>query len=177
MTRILVAGVGNIFCGDDAYGVEVVSRLARSAALPRAVVVKDFGIKGLDLAYALMDGWDCAVIVDASARGEAPGTVSVIEPRFDEEDKEEQQPLFASAHGLDPAKVLRLVATLGGNCKRILFVVCEPSTLGGEDGALGLSDIVASAVEPSVRLIEDLVSSLPRDEGDLQGSSLERSAS
>jgi hydrogenase maturation protease len=177
MTRILVAGVGNIFCGDDAYGVEVVRRLARRRTLPAAVDVKDFGIRGLDLAYSLMDGYDCAIIVDAAARGDAPGAVSVVEPQLGESVDIEPHALFSSMHALDSAKVLHLVDTLGAACKRILFVVCEPLTLGGEDGAMGLSDVVADAVEPSVHLVERLVTSLLRDDKIAQYASAERSPS
>ena len=80
MSGILVAGIGNIFRGDDGFGVEVVLRLARRS-LPAEVSVVDFGIRGIDLTYALMDGYDAVVMVDTMRRGEAPGTVSVIEPR------------------------------------------------------------------------------------------------
>ena len=162
MSRILVAGVGNIFCGDDAYGVEVVGRLLRERRLPLVDVV-DFGIRGLDLAYALSDGYDCVIIADAAARGERPGTVSLLEPEISPSRADEPPTAFDSAHGLDPEKVLGLVAMLGAGCKRIFFVVCEPFDLGGEEGAMGLSQVVAGAVQPSVELIEKLVSSLLRD--------------
>lgn len=162
MTRILIAGVGNIFCGDDAFGVEVVTRLARRAALPRSVHVKDFGVKGLDLAYALADGYDFAVIVDAAARGQTPGTISVIEPEREEPSDSAPQALFVSTHGLDPEKVLSLVAAAGCECKRIVFVVCEPLTLGGENGAMGLSDAVAAAVEPAMHVVKRLTDSFLR---------------
>ena len=164
MTRILVAGVGNIFCGDDAFGVEVAAELMRRRALPASVDVKDFGIKGLDLAYALIEGYDAAIIVDAAARGLAPGALSLIKPERAAKNEGAPQTLFAASHGLDPEKVLDLVAALGGACNQILFVVCEPFTLGGEDGWMGLSDIVAAAIEPSVHLVENLVSSLLRED-------------
>jgi len=163
MSRILVAGVGNIFCGDDAYGVEVVGRLLRERRLPLVDVV-DFGIRGLDLAYALSDGYDCVIIADAAARGEKPGTVSLLEPEVEPSRAEAPPAAFNSAHGLDPERVLGLVTMLGGGCKRIFFVVCEPFDLGGEDGAMGLSQVVAGAVQSGVELIERLVSSIIRDE-------------
>ncbi len=173
MTRILVAGVGNIFFGDDAYGVEVVGRILRRNALPPSVDVKDFGIKGLDLAYALSGGYDAAIVIDAAAHGRTPGAVSVIEPP--RRAAGEGEILIASTHGLDPDKVLSLVAAFGASCNRILFVVCEPFDLGGDDGAMGLSEIVAAAVEPSVQLTERLVSSLLR--GEEIGKPAERSLS
>ena len=164
MSRILVAGVGNIFCGDDAYGVEVIGRLLGERLLPSAIDVVDFGVRGLDLAYALCDGYDCVIIADAAARGEKPGTVSLLEPEFPPLRADAPRVALDSTHGLDPEKVLALVTMLGGGCKRIFFVVCEPFDLGGEDGAMGLSNVVAGAVQPGVELIERLVSSLLRDE-------------
>ncbi len=79
--RILIAGIGNIFLGDDAFGVEVVRRLSRSARkLPDEVRIVDFGIRGFDLAYALMEGYEVAILVDATPRGGVPGTLYTIEP-------------------------------------------------------------------------------------------------
>lgn len=161
MTRVLVAGVGNIFCGDDAYGVEVANRLLRRT-FPSDVNVEDFGIRGLELAYALADGYDFVIIVDAAARGQEPGSISVVEPE-QTIDGANRPLLLGSAHGLDPGKVLGLATTLGGTCKRILFVLCEPFTLGDEDGQMGLSDVVAASVEPSVHLVENLVTSFLRE--------------
>ena len=159
MTRILVAGVGNIFCGDDGYGVEVSGRLL-SRQRHESVDVRDFGIRGLDLAYALTEGYDAAIIIDAAARGLEPGAISVIEPEIAEIKNGAQPAFFESAHELDPEKVLRQAAALGDGCNRVLFVVCEPFTLGGEEGKMGLSDVVAASVDPCVRLVEELVSSL-----------------
>ena len=105
--RILVGGIGNIFLGDDAFGVEVVKRLA-AKRLPRGVEVVDFGIKGLDLTYALLDGYDAVILVDAVPRGQQPGTVYVIEPEPDNVTVDSVDDLL-EAHSLDPAKVLRLV--------------------------------------------------------------------
>jgi hydrogenase maturation protease len=154
MTRILVAGVGNIFEGDDAFGVEVARRLG-DRPLPGQVDVVDFGVRGFDLAFALMDRYDVAILVDAATRGEEPGTLSIIEPEAVE--SEDPPP---SAHGLDPASVLRLVSRLDGECRKTLLIACEPLTLGGEEGAMGLSEPVEAAVESAVRLVERLVASL-----------------
>lgn len=156
---ILVAGIGNIFKGDDAFGGEVVRRLSLRK-LPRDVDVVDFGIRGIDLAYALTSDYKAAVLVDAAERGEDPGTLSVVEPEssFPSED------VLGSAHDLDPAKVLRLASNLGCVCERIRLVLCEPLTLGGEDGAMGLSDAVAAAVGPAADLIERLVVTLLNEE-------------
>jgi hydrogenase maturation protease len=158
---ILVAGIGNIFQGDDAFGVEVARRLLRDP-LPSGVEVVDFGIRGVDLTYALMDDHDAVILVDAAARGELPGTVSVIEP-----DCPATAPLEApllSAHDLDPAKVMQLVHALGGACRRILLVACEPQDCGGEEGRLGLTQTVAAAVEPAAQAIHSLLADLRASE-------------
>ena|SRR5665213_2941492 len=108
--RILIAGVGNIFLGDDAFGVEVVQRLARRPP-PDGVCVVDFGIRGLDLAYALCDGYETVVLVDATPRGGLPGALYVIEPDVGETSGEAG--VLIEGHNMEPVKVLRLAATMG----------------------------------------------------------------
>ena len=151
MTRVLVACVGNIFLGDDGFGVEVARKLA-SRNLPDDVFVKDFGIRGFDLAYALMDRTKLTILVDACARGQAPGTVFLIEPG-----PVEDAPRF-EPHGMTPASVLRLVKSLGGTTGKVLIVGCEPLDLGSEeDGRMGLSEPVEAAVEEAIAMIESLI--------------------
>jgi hydrogenase maturation protease len=162
MTPILIAGIGNIFNGDDGFGVEVAQRLLRRKLSDDARVI-DFGIRGIDLTYALLDGYDAAVLIDTAQRGVPPGTVSVIEPDQPESDPSSED-LMLSPHDLDPAKVLRLVAALGGACKRVLLVACEPLTFGGDEGVMGLSEPVAAAVDVAVKTVEDLVEELIKAE-------------
>jgi hydrogenase maturation protease len=154
---ILVAGIGNIFNGDDAFGVEVARRLSRRL-LPAGVKVVDFGIRGIDLTYALLDGYQVAILIDAAQRGAVPGTVSVIEPEWS--DAEPSSDLMLSPHELDPATVLRLASALGATCACVRLVACEPLTCGGEEGVMGLSEPVAAAVDVAVGLVEDLVREL-----------------
>jgi hydrogenase maturation protease len=152
---VLVAGIGNIFLGDDAFGVEVVRRLA-DRPLPDGVRVIDFGIRGFDLAHALMDSTDStAVLVDATARGGEPGTLYLLEASIDD-----GRPALET-HAMDPATVLRLIQTLGGRPPRVLVVGCEPSSVElDEDGEFGLSPPVEAAVDEAVRMVEALVADL-----------------
>jgi hydrogenase maturation protease len=160
--RILIACVGNIFLGDDAFGVEVAQRLARRP-LPEEVQVVDFGIRGLDLTYALLDGYETVILVDAVPRGGSPGTLYVLEPTRD------ALPVPAGAmietHGMDPVKVLRLVEAMGGTIERLLLVGCEPTPDDTyEDMQAGLSDPVQAAVEEAIPLLESLIARLLRGE-------------
>ncbi len=125
--RILVAGIGNIFLGDDAFGSEVARRLL-SEPMPHEVRVVDFGIRGLDLTYALLDRYAAAILVDAAPRGEAPGTLYVLDlAKETPTDTNRATPLL-EAHTMDPVRVLRLAASLGGRVERLFLVGCEPAT-------------------------------------------------
>jgi len=156
--RVLVACTGNIFLGDDAFGVEVARELA-GRTLPEGVNVVDFGIRGFDLAYALMDGYDAAILVDAIQRGGEPGTLYVIEPDLANLGDLETQ--MVETHGMHPAKVLSLVKTMGANPTNLKLVACEPATFGPEDeGQMGLSGPVQAAVPKAAQLVEELVSQI-----------------
>ncbi len=160
MSRILVAGIGNIFKGDDAFGVEVARRLA-TRLLPSAVKVVDFGIRGIDLTYALLDGCDAAILVDTAQRGETPGTVTIVEPERPSPEELVPHDLMLEPHDLDPAKVLKVVTVLGGVCPRVFLVACEPETFGDEEtGAMGLSAAVSAAVDEAADAVERLVGKL-----------------
>jgi hydrogenase maturation protease len=148
--RIVVAGVGNIFLGDDGFGVEVVRHLDRQR-LPAGVEVVDVGIRGVHLAYDLLDGCDLLILVDTAARGEPPGTVSVLEPRPG--DDRAGAPLI-DPHSLAPDDVLALLRRLGGQPARTLVVACEPADLGA---GMELSAPVRAAVPEAVRLVETIL--------------------
>ena len=153
--RILVAGIGNIFLGDDAFGVEVVRRLARREQ-PEEVRVIDFGIRGLDLTYTLLDGYEAVILVDAAPRGEPPGTLYVLEPA-----RGEAARVPIEGHSMDPGKVLRLAEAMGGRVECLLLVGCEPTPIRDEeDMREGLSAPVRASVDEAVRLIESLVARL-----------------
>lgn len=154
--KVLVAGIGNIFLADDGFGVEVASRLANQS-FPPGVRVTDFGIRGLDLAYALMDGYETTILVDAYPGEGDPGTLFVIEPELNDLNSVGSQQGFVEPHAMNPVNVLRMAASMGGQLKRVLLVGCVPSTLGPEEGQMGLSEPVAAAVAEAVKLVESLV--------------------
>jgi hydrogenase maturation protease len=163
--RVLIAGVGNVFLGDDGFGVEVVKQLA-GRELPEGVEVADFGIRGMDLAYALQEDYELVVFVDATPRGGEPGTVYLIEPEI--EDGE----VSLDTHGMDPVRVIQLSRVLGANPTRTLVVGCEPQTvLSGEDYdemLMELSEPVRVAVEEAARLVESLVQETGADDGEVE---------
>jgi hydrogenase maturation protease len=209
--RILIAGVGNIFFGDDGFGGEVARqlRLRESSAelvapkscrsgteadglvrlkgdargrtsstteRPDEVRVEDFGIRSYDLAYAIMDGYDAVILVDATARGSPPGTLYLIEPDSTKSTSFE----VTNAHGMNPALVLQMVkvlggepGTLGGEPRRIYIVGCEPAVL--ETDEIGLSETVAAVVPQAIEMIQSLTQSLldartdPRTLADISG--------
>jgi hydrogenase maturation protease len=146
--RTVVAGVGNIFLGDDGFGVEVVRALA-GRPLPAGVEVVDVGIRGVHLAYDLLDGCALLVLVDTARRGEAPGTVTVIEPDAAAPGRPPLDP-----HGMAPHQVFDLLTRLGGSPSRTLVVACEPADLGA---GMELSEPVRAAVPRAVRLIEEIL--------------------
>lgn len=147
--RLLVAGIGNIFLRDDGFGVEVAHALER-VSLPNWVQIADYGIRGMHLAYDLLGGYDTTILIDALPRGEAPGTVYLLEP-----DEVSDLPVnpAVDAHGMQPDAVFRLLKLLGGDAGRVLVVGCEPASV---DEGIGLSPPVAGAVGEAVRLVTDL---------------------
>jgi len=155
--RILVACIGNIFLGDDGFGVEVARRFLHRA-VPEGVTVKDFGIRGFDLTYALMDPWDMVLLVDACPRGGEPGSLYVIEP--DPVGADDARGLASvEGHSMNPMTVLRALKSMGVRPPPMLIVGCEPAGCDfQEDGTLGLSPAVEAAVDGAVDLIETLIS-------------------
>jgi hydrogenase maturation protease len=167
--RMLVAGVGNIFLGDDGFGVEVAKRLA-GAGLPSWVQVADYGISGMHLAYDLADGYDTAILVDTAQRGGEPGTLTVIEAAPGGETTQPGEAAQAGqrapagggipetrlfdAHGMQPDVVLGVLDMLGAGSARVLVVGCEPASL---DYGMELSEPVAKAVDAAVGVVMDLI--------------------
>jgi hydrogenase maturation protease len=156
--RILVAGIGNVFLGDDGFGVAVAGRLAQ-AELPVGVVVEDYGIRGMDLAYALTD-YDVVILVDALPRGQAPGTLYLVEPEIGDEEVE------PDAHGMSPVKVLAMARHLGGPMPQVLVVGCEPAAILTMDDELKaeLSEPVRASLDEAVRMVETVIDDLVSSE-------------
>ncbi|MGW6913910.1 hydrogenase maturation protease [Kitasatospora sp. NPDC054939] len=156
--RTLVAGVGNVFLGDDGFGVETIRLLAREQ-LPPHVHTVDVGIRGVHLAYQLLDGWDTLVLVDVTARGGEPGTLYLIDATAPGERTPDPAGAPLDGHRMTPDAVLALLDTLCAGTgtappRRILVVGCEPACL---DEGIGLSPQVAAAVPEAVRTVTDLV--------------------
>jgi hydrogenase maturation protease len=172
-TSVLVAGIGNIFLGDDGFGVEVVRRMA-GRNLPAGVRVSDFGIRGFDLAYALQDGYETTILVDACPHGRVPGTLYVIEPDLKALDDPEPPQAVVEGHTMNPMNVLRMASAMNIELKNVLLVGCEPETLGGEEGQMGLSAPVEAAVDDAVKLVESVINKVlgNRDVEDGPGSKL-----
>jgi hydrogenase maturation protease len=157
--KVLIAGVGNIFLGDDGFGVEVANRLA-SAELPDWARVVDYGIRGMHLAYDLASDYTAAIVIDAAARGGPPGTVYLIEPDLTavavaggDNDMLASNPLF-NAHGMQPDVVFGMLGMLSAEARQVVIVGCEPATV---EYGIGLSEPVAAAVDEAVRLVLDLI--------------------
>ena len=153
--QVLIAGIGNIFLGDDGFGVAVARRLA-TEELPAGVRVADFGIRGMHLAYELMEGYDNVILIDLAPQGGEPGTLYLIEPDLD---KPSTEGVFGGppvdAHGMTPEAVLALLTALGGRLDRLLVVGCEPASV---EERMGLSEPVTRAVDEAVRVVRELVS-------------------
>ena len=143
--KTLVAGVGNIFFGDDGFGPAVIRALAGSLD---GVRVEDYGIRGLHLAYELLSGYDRAILIDALPRGGTPGTLYVIEP------DPTKAAATADAHRMDLSSVFAFMRTLGGATPPLILVGCEPA--GIEEG-MELSPPVAEAVERAAALVRRIV--------------------
>jgi len=142
--KTLVAGIGNIFFGDDAFGVEVAGRLA-GRALPDGVRLGEYGIRGIHLAYELLEGYDTLVLIDAVPMGQPAGTVAVIE--VDMDDVVSAGDVGIDAHTMSPASVLGTLGHIGGRVERVLVVGCQPESV---EERIGLSAPVAAAVEVAI---------------------------
>lgn len=148
---VLVAGIGNVFCGDDGFGVEVARRMAKEP-LPEGTAVVDVGVRSVHLAFDLLSAsYDMLVLVDAVSRGGAPGTLYVLD--VDDAPRLAREP-FSDAHGLTPGAVLAAVKALGGEPPLTRVVGCEPECV---DEGMELSEPVARAVGPAIEMIRSLI--------------------
>jgi hydrogenase maturation protease len=155
MARVLVAGIGNVFLGDDGFGVAVAQRMAREP-LPEGTSVVDYGIRGVHLAFELLTPVDLLVLVDATSRNGAPGTLYVIDPETDAHVADETQAASTDGHAMNPEAVLIAVRQMGGALPRTRIVGCEPADLSER---MELSDAVREAIEPAITMIRRLIES------------------
>jgi hydrogenase maturation protease len=158
--QILVAGVGNAWLQDDAFGGECARRL-EERGVPEGVTVMNFGTGGLDLAYEIMRGYDALVLLDASRRGGEPGTLYVLEPDMEELTGPIEDGDVINPHGMDPQTVLRFVGAIGGFSGRIVVIGCEPGEV--DDVGLGLTPAVEGAVERALALVSETLEELRTD--------------
>jgi len=156
--RTLVAGVGNVFLGDDGFGVEV-ARLLAQRPPQEGVEIADFGIRGVHLVYELLDGCDLFVLIDAAPLGHAPGTVTVLE--VEPNDAGPGAPVM-DGHGLSPDDLFAMLATMGGRPGRSLLVACEPADVSA---GMALSEPVRAALPHAVRAVEEILSQIGQKEG------------
>lgn len=148
--RILVAGIGNIFLGDDGFGCEVVRQL-QGRLQPGGVRIVDFGMRSLDLAFALLDPYDLVIFVDTASRGSSPGSVYLIEPEIDERDASTE------THGMNPSTVLALARSMGARLGSVRIVGCEPASLSPTEDEDSLNAAVRAAVPVAIGMIETLI--------------------
>ncbi len=162
---ILVAGIGNVLLGDDGFGVEVARRLTEGPQ-PAGVRIEDFGIRGLDLVYALLDPLDAVVFVDTASRGHAPGTLYLIEPELDE-----NAVATIDAHGMDPVKVLAMAQSMGMPQVPTYVVGCEPGFIPPPDSdevVMELTAPVREAVEEAVQMVGTLLERIRAEQSPFQ---------
>jgi hydrogenase maturation protease len=174
---ILIAGVGNIFLGDDGFGVEVALALLKRG-LPEYVLAKDFGIRGFDLAFALLEPWETVILVDALPRGDVPGTLYVVEPELAGLGNPASPEMAMNPHGMDPVRVLNLAASMGPISAQIFVVGCEPRDFGDElEGRMGLSTPVQAVLEEACTMVEELAARIlsgNRIEGRIRPAELQK---
>jgi hydrogenase maturation protease len=157
MKKILLAGIGNIFHGDDAFGCEMIRQLT-AEALADGVTAIDYGIRSYDLAYALNGDHDAVVLIDAAGRGQEPGTVYVLE--LDPKQLNELDRGAIDPHAMNPVSVIQMAQSFGAIKPKLYLVGCEPENLGGEEGAMGLSERVQAAMPQALEMVTNLVSEI-----------------
>jgi len=155
LPRVLVAGIGNVFLRDDGFGAEVARRM-HARTLREGVYVFEFGTGGLDLVHELMRGYDALILVDVSRRGEAPGTLYVIEPS--PADVHAGEGAAMDPHAVDPETVLRYVKSVSGWPSKVFIIACEPAEIG--DVGRGSSAVVERSVEGAIELVADAIAEL-----------------
>ena len=158
---VLIAGIGNIFLSDDGFGPEVVRYLADGEPLPPQARLVDYGIRGMHLAYDLLEGFAALVLIDARPGPAAAGQLVIMEIGPEDVGGGE-----FDAHGMDPVAVLATLPSIGGQLPPTYLVGCRPAELGEGIGlTLAVQDAVPAAAEPVRRLVRQLIDD-PRSVGE-----------
>jgi hydrogenase maturation protease len=152
--KILIAGMGNIFQGDDGFGSEVICELSH-VEFPGEVTVRDFGIRSYDLAYALAEDYDVKIMVAAVRQKSAPGTVCLMEP--DLADLDAMASAEANPHAMNPIIALQMARSIGALEGKFYVVGCEPAVVEDDNGEIALSPPVREAVSEAVKVVCMLV--------------------
>jgi hydrogenase maturation protease len=161
MTKILIAGMGNILRHDDGFGVEVAKRLAANNILPADASVVEVGIGGIHLVQELMAGYAVLIVVDALEHGSAPGTVHILEaevPDLADWPEIQRQNFLADMHYTTPSKALLLAKALGILPAKVFIVGCQPVEV--DSFGIGLSESVERAATEAIGRIERMVRQL-----------------
>ncbi len=153
----MIAGVGNMFMKDDGFGGAVIKKMQHNK-FPAGVEINDFGIGGLKLAYDLMKGYDGLILLDASARGEPPGTLYLIETNENDFDADLENGGPIDPHGADPVTVLRFVKSIGSWPGKVLIVACEPTSV--DEFEIGLSNAVNASIDKAVEMVEEIINEI-----------------
>ena len=150
--RILVAGMGNLLRRDDGFGIAVVEHLQKRG-VGEHVTLLDSGIAGVRVVQELLAGYDGLILIDATTRGEPPGTLYELEP------SREARPAPQSLHDVEPGAVLTLARAAGCLPPRVAIVGCEPADCEelAPGAAPDLTPSVAAAVPRAAALVRSRV--------------------
>ncbi len=161
MSRVLIAGMGNVLRHDDGFGVEVANRLAEQKILPAQVRVIEVGIGGIHLVHELMAGYDVLIVVDAIEHNSSPGTVHVLQadvPDLETWTEEKRSDFLADMHYTTPSKALILAKALDILPPQVFIVGCQPANQ--DELGIGLSEPVERSTQTTIREIKKIVQNM-----------------
>lgn len=144
---VLVLGIGNVLCSDDAVGVRVAEALTESYRFPEAVRVQEMGTP-VDL-NPLLRGVTHLIVIDAIMADDHPGSIFRLRP----EDIPYESPIKTSLHQVGLLEGLAMASLVGCRPETVIFGV-RPENLGP---GLDLSPAVQHAVpQVAAFVVEEL---------------------